>query len=67
MGGVVEGAALDIDIGSLLQQRYEPVGGACHPGLGQLLVIERQGEHLKDVAGGTKSGKQIWRSAGAIE
>ena len=67
MGGVVEGAALDIDIGGLFQQRHEPVGGACHPGLGQPLVIERQGEHLEDVAGGTKPGKHIWRCAGTLE
>ena len=67
MGGVVEGAALDIDIGSLLQQRHEPVGGASHPRLGQPLVIQRQGEHLEDVAGGTKPGKQIGRGAGALE
>jgi len=67
MASVVEGAALNIDIGSLLQQRHKPVGGACHPRLGQPLVIQSQGEHLKDVAGGTQPGKQIGRCAGALE
>ena len=67
MHGVVEGSALDVDVGRLLEQGHEPLGGAGDPRGGEFVVIERQSQHLEHVAGGAEPREDVGRHAGACE
>ena len=67
MGGVVKTTALHIHVGCLFEHGHQPVGRSRHPGLRQLLIVERQAEHLKDVAGRGQFGEYVGRCAGPLE
>ena len=66
MAGVVEGAALHVDVGGLLEERHEAFGGAGHPRLGEAPVVEGGDEELEDVAGGTEAGEEVPGRAGDV-
>ena len=67
VGSVIEGAAFDVEVGCLFEQRHQSLGRAGHPGLREPLVVEPESHDLEDMPRGAEPGEDVRRCAGPIE
>jgi hypothetical protein len=67
VGGVVEGAAFEVDVAGALQQVAEVDDGPLDPGLFEPLLRQGEREELENVAGGGEVLVEVGGVGGAEE